>query len=161
MPVPEVHSFLLPYLQALADGKELRDAEIKEHISEFSRLTPIDRQEMMPKGRYLKLDSRVYQVMRHLVQAELVRSRRARMQSMTRGPLWLSRQHLCRAPSSSVRPPPISTRLKQCPWLPPKRFSYAPAADSSASLAVVDGVVPQQPPIRSAPRCDQLAAHAA
>ena len=76
MPIPEVHSFLLPYLQALADGKELRDAEIREHIAESLRLTPGDRQEMMPRGRHLKLDSRVYQVMRHLVRAELVRSRR-------------------------------------------------------------------------------------
>ena len=74
MPVPEVHSFLLPYLQTLADGKELRDVEIREHVAESLRLTPTDRQEMMPSGRYTKLNSRVYQAMRHLVRAELVKS---------------------------------------------------------------------------------------
>lgn len=74
MPVPEARCFLLPYLQALADGKERRDAEIKERVVESMQLTPTDLQERTWRGG-LKVDARLYSAMRQLMRANLVKSR--------------------------------------------------------------------------------------
>ena len=83
MPVPDVHSLLLPYFQALADGKELQDADIKEHVAESLQLTQSDLQERMPQSRYLKLDSRLYQIRRGLERANLVESPRRGFRQLT------------------------------------------------------------------------------
>ena len=83
MSVPDVHSLLLPYLQALANGKELRDADIKERVAESLQLTQSDLQERMPQGRHLKLDSRLYQIRRDLERANLVKSPRRGCRQLT------------------------------------------------------------------------------
>ncbi len=83
MPVPDIQSFLLPVLKALADGKELSLADLQEQVAEALRLTQDDKEEMMPHGRYSLLYHRVYGAAMYLWRADLVKYPRRGFRQLT------------------------------------------------------------------------------
>lgn len=72
MPVPEVQFLLLPVLEALADSKGLRYADVRTRLIESLRLTRDDTREMEPSDRYTKLQHYSYWATQHLLRAGLV-----------------------------------------------------------------------------------------
>lgn len=83
MPVPDVQSLLLPVLKVLADSREQRLADMRTRIVEFLGLTPDDTQEMMPHGRYSKLDHYSYGAAQYLMRANLVKYPRRGFRQLT------------------------------------------------------------------------------
>ena len=72
MPVPDFQSIMLPLLRFAGDGKEheLRDAI--DFIAEHFKLSPSDREELLPTGNQSRLDNRVGWARTHMKKAELL-----------------------------------------------------------------------------------------
>ena len=75
--VPDFQSLMLPVLRALADGSEVRLAEVRQRVAEAERLTPEDLRELVPSGGQPVLSNRVSWALTHMERAGLVtRARR-------------------------------------------------------------------------------------
>ncbi len=86
MAVPDYQSLMLPLLRLAADGKDhaLRDAI--EKLAEQFRLSPEDREEMLPSGTQRKFDNRVGWARTYMQKAGLLdRPRRGYLRITERG----------------------------------------------------------------------------
>src|SRR5438477_1079949 len=56
MPIPKYDEIMLPLLKALSDGKEHPKAELVQKMADHFKLTPEEREQMLPSGRatYIK-----------------------------------------------------------------------------------------------------------
>ena len=50
MPIPDYQEFMLPLLEALADGTERRVRNLTECLADRFSLTDVERQELLPAG---------------------------------------------------------------------------------------------------------------
>lgn len=74
MAVPEFQSFLLPTLEAAADGQVHTVGGIVEQVARRLDLSEEDRREVLPSGRQRRLDNRVAWACSYLRQARLLES---------------------------------------------------------------------------------------
>lgn len=72
MAVPDFQSMMLPFLQFAADGNEHELSAVTEHIAQHFKLTPADREDMVPTGNQSRLGNRVGWCRTHLKQAGLI-----------------------------------------------------------------------------------------
>lgn len=94
MPVPDFQQLMLPLLRLMNDGAEHRISELIDALSEQSRLTEAERNEMLPSGVQTRMQNRVSWACIHLMKAGL-------LERMSRGNYRLSdagRQLLARNP---------------------------------------------------------------
>ncbi len=76
MAVPDFQTFLLPLLALAADGKEHSLANARAALAERFKLSPSDREDMLPSGRQRRFDNRVAWAKVYLEQAGLLSSPR-------------------------------------------------------------------------------------
>jgi restriction system protein len=72
MAVPDFQSMMLPFLQFAADGNDHELSAVTEHIAQHFKLTPTDREDMVPTGNQSRLGNRVGWCRTHLKQAGLI-----------------------------------------------------------------------------------------
>jgi restriction system protein len=72
MAVPDFQSMMLPFLQFAADGNDHELSAVTEHIAQHFKLTPADREDMVPTGNQSRLGNRVGWCRTHLKQAGLI-----------------------------------------------------------------------------------------
>jgi restriction system protein len=72
MAVPDFQSMMLPFLQFATDGNEHELSAVTEHIAQHFKLTPADREDMVPTGNQTRLGNRVGWCRTHLKNAGLI-----------------------------------------------------------------------------------------
>lgn len=76
MPVPSYDTFMLPLLEALADGDEHNVRDLREQLAETFNLTDADRHELLPSGKQPVFDGRVGWAKTYLEKAGLLSTSR-------------------------------------------------------------------------------------
>jgi restriction system protein len=71
MTIPDFQSCMRPTLALLADGETWRVREVYLHIADHFKLTPEEREQLLPSGRQRTIDNRVGWALTYLVQAGL------------------------------------------------------------------------------------------
>lgn len=72
MPIPDFQSVMLPFLEALSDGREWRMRDVTDALANRFQLTPQEREEMLPSGQQTLFSNRVAWAKTHLKGAGLV-----------------------------------------------------------------------------------------
>lgn len=72
MPVPDFQSMMLPLLRFAGDGKEHELRDGIHFIAEHFKLSPADREELLPTGNQSRLDNRVGWARTHMKKAGLL-----------------------------------------------------------------------------------------
>jgi restriction system protein len=72
MPVPDFQSMMLPLLRFAGDGQEHKLRDGIEFIADHFKLSPEDREELLPTGNQTRLDNRVGWARTHLKKAGLL-----------------------------------------------------------------------------------------
>ncbi len=72
--IPDYQSLLLPFLKHLSDGKEHTKQEMIELLAADFKLTPAEREELLPSGRQRIFDNRVGWARTYLKKALLLQS---------------------------------------------------------------------------------------
>ncbi len=86
MPIPDYQTIMLPLLKSLQDGKEYRQREVIESLSNYFALTAEERQELLPSGARPRFEDRVGWAWTYLKKASLLHSpKRGILQISPRG----------------------------------------------------------------------------
>lgn len=86
MAIPDYQSIMLPLLKFLADGKEHNLSEAVEMLSDQFKLTPNERQQLLPSGQQTIIKNRIGWARTYMVKAGLIDSvRRGYWQISSRG----------------------------------------------------------------------------
>lgn len=72
MAIPDYQTLMLPLLEFLADGKEHVIAEAVESLSDKYRLTPAERQQLLPSGQQTVIRNRIGWARTYMKQAGLI-----------------------------------------------------------------------------------------
>jgi restriction system protein len=72
MAVPPFQEMFLPFLQLLSDGRAHKMRDVEKHVADYFNLSPADRQETIPSGKFTKLSNRVGWARTHLKFAGLI-----------------------------------------------------------------------------------------
>lgn len=93
MPIPDFQTLMLPLLRLAADGRTWTMAEAREELADEFRLSPEEREELLPSGRQRRFANRVAWAKVHLEQAGLLESpERGRFRITDRGRALLAEQ---------------------------------------------------------------------
>ncbi len=72
MPVPDFQTVMLPFLKTLSDGEEWLMRDVTEHLAAEFKLSPEERQEMLPSNAQTLISNRVAWAKTHLKNAGLL-----------------------------------------------------------------------------------------
>jgi restriction system protein len=72
MPIPDFQTLMRPLLEVLSDGKEWRMRDVVDTLATRFRLTPEEREEMLPSGQQTLFNNRVGWAKTHLKGAGLI-----------------------------------------------------------------------------------------
>jgi restriction system protein len=59
MPIPDYETLMLPFLQTVSDGTELRMAEVRDRLAERFQLSDAELEDRLPSGQTTVIASRV------------------------------------------------------------------------------------------------------
>lgn len=86
MAIPDFQTLMLPVLKCTSDGEHHQIREIRDLCAQRFRLTPEEKEEMLPSGRQSRFDNRVHWATTYLRKAGLLESpRRGKVQITDRG----------------------------------------------------------------------------
>ncbi len=86
MPIPDYQTLMLPVLRTAKDGQEHRIGDVTEQLAQQFRLTPEERQQLLPSGMQTSFANRVGWAKSYLVQAGLLEAtKRAHFRITGRG----------------------------------------------------------------------------
>jgi restriction system protein len=72
MPIPDYQAFMLPLLQAIADGRDHPTREITQRLADQLNLAPAEREEMLPSGQQTVVANRIGWAKTYLKKAGLL-----------------------------------------------------------------------------------------
>lgn len=72
MAVPDFQSMFVPFLRFASDGAEHKLAQVIGHVADHFKLTPADREELLPSGNQTRLANRIGWCRTHLKNARLI-----------------------------------------------------------------------------------------
>jgi restriction system protein len=84
MPVPDYQAFMLPLLQAVADGAEHNVRDVRDRLAAEFKLTTSDRTEMLPSGKQSVFDNRVGWAKTYIEKAGLIETVRRAVYRITK-----------------------------------------------------------------------------
>jgi restriction system protein len=127
MPVPDFQTVMLPFLKTLAKGEEWLMRDVTEHLATAFKLSPEERQEMLPSGAMTLINNRVAWAKTHLKNAGLLENpKRGVVKLSARGKSVLAEnpQRLIASSSSSFQATLSSlANRKELPLLSPNPLS--------------------------------------
>ena len=86
MPIPDFQTIMSPLLAYTSDNNEHSLRDTVENLAVYFKLTPVERQELLPSGHSAVFDNRVGWAKMHLLKAGLLESpRRAIFKISARG----------------------------------------------------------------------------